>query len=131
MSQSEETKTEVVLSRGDWGRFLSSLERLITLHRKTIQRLKDLRIQNQALRSELRSALALPTLKPRPGKAGAPIERLVAVQRCLYCNREIELSANFCDQCGTATRGLLCECGRELGKFDKFCDRCGRPVTEG
>jgi len=129
LSQSEKAQAEVVVSRGDWEGFLSSLERLISLHQRTLQRLKDLRTRNEALRTELRSALALPTVKARP-EAGTPaVETLIAVQRCRYCTREIEISAKFCDRCGRAVTVSLCHCGRELGRSDKFCDACGRSVN--
>ena len=129
MSQSEETQAEVVVSRGDWEGFLSSLERLIGLHQRTLQRLKDLRIRNEALRTELRSSLALPTVKARPGAGTSAVETLMAVERCRYCAREIEISAKFCDRCGRAVAVSLCHCGRELGRSDKFCDACGRSVN--
>jgi len=57
---------EVIVAKSDWESFLSALERLITLHKRTLQRLKELRVRNQALRTELRSAMELPTIK-NPG----------------------------------------------------------------
>ncbi len=125
----EETKAEIVVARSDWEGFITSLERLITLHHKTLKRLKDLRIRNEALRTELRSALALPTVKQRFETGFPASEELVALQRCRYCDREIEMSAKFCDRCGRTLAVRLCECGRELGRFDRFCDSCGRPAT--
>ena len=134
MSRSEEREhAEVVVSRGDWEGFLSSLERLMSLHQRTLQRLKDLRIRNEALRTELRSALVLPTVKAREttgeGIGRPTVLALVGVKRCLHCDREIEISAKFCDRCGRTIAVSVCECGRELGGSAKFCDICGRSVT--
>jgi len=111
LSRSEETRTEVVVSRGDWEGLFSSLESLMTLHQRTLQRPKDLRIRNEALRTEQTSALALPTVKARPEKGASAMKPLVAVQRCRYCNREMEVSAKFCDNCGNAVGVSICQCG--------------------
>jgi len=129
LGQSEQVRTEVIVSRGDWEAFLASLERLITLHRKTLQRLKDLEVRNQGLRTELRSAMALPTIKPKRRKGTANVEVLSVVRQCAYCGYEIETSAKFCDRCGKANAAFLCQCGRELGKADEFCDTCGQALN--
>jgi hypothetical protein len=128
MSQNEEAQTELILSRGDWEGFLSSLEHLITLHQKTLQRLKDLRTRNVAIRTELRSALALPTLEIKPATDESIAETLLPVRICRYCSNEIATSSRFCDRCGRVNAILLCKCGSELAGSDKFCDRCGRHV---
>lgn len=134
MSRSEEREhVEVVVSRGDWEGFVSSLERLMGLHQRTLQRLRDLRIRNEALRAELRSALQLPTVKPKEttgeGFGRPTVLTLVGVKRCMHCDREIEISAEFCDRCGRTVAVSVCQCGRELGGSARFCDVCGRPVA--
>jgi hypothetical protein len=119
---------EVVVAKSDWESFLSSIERLITLHKRTLQKLRKLRARNEALRTELRSAMELPTIKKRYGPSKE--EKLVVVQPCRYCGYEIELTSRFCDHCGRPVAVARCECGRELGAADRFCDICGRPIAE-
>ena len=129
MSRSEEGQPEVVVARNDWERFLASVERLISLHQRTLQKLRELRNRNRVLRTELRSAMALPTIREKPQAGGPETERIVTVRQCRYCGQEIEMSAKFCDRCGRTVAVSLCECGRELVAMDKYCDRCGRPVN--
>jgi len=128
MNQNEVNEPELVVSRGDWESFLTSLERFISLHQKTIQRLRDLSTRNLAIRTELRSALALPTLQVRPRTNGSSGEVLLQVQMCRYCANEIASSARFCDRCGKANADMICGCGNTLKAQDRFCDTCGRPV---
>ncbi|HMK83424.1 MAG TPA: zinc ribbon domain-containing protein [Candidatus Bathyarchaeia archaeon] len=66
MSQNEEPKAELIIVGDDWERFLSSLETFMSLHQKTIQRLKELGLRNKALRQELRDAINLPRAKEEP-----------------------------------------------------------------
>ncbi len=129
MSRSEEGQPDVIVAKRDWENFLSSLERLISLHHRTIQRLSDLRNRNKALQTELRFALALPTIKTKPGIRLSAMEELKAVQFCRLCGRELELSARFCDGCGMLLAAVRCVCGRELVGTEKFCDNCGLQVT--
>jgi len=128
LNQSEENQTEVVISRGDWEGFLASLERLISLHQKTLQRLRALATRNVAIRTELRSALALPTLETKRKMDGTASEALIPVQLCRYCANEIASSARFCDRCGMVNAALICRCGNELATSDRFCDGCGRSL---
>jgi hypothetical protein len=131
LSRNEERQPDVIVAKSDWESFLSSLERLISLHHRTIQRLRDLRIRNKALQTELRSALALPTIKPKPGVGPTVREEIMAVQFCRFCGREIELAARFCDGCGKSMAEFRCICGRDLLGTEKFCDNCGLQVTAG
>jgi hypothetical protein len=128
LNQNEENQAEVVISRGDWEGFLASLERLITLHQKTLQRLRGLATRNVAIRTELRSALALPTLETKPKMDGTASEALLPVQLCRYCANEIASSVKFCDRCGMVNAALICRCGNELATSDRFCDKCGRSL---
>ncbi len=117
----------IVVAKTDWEKFISSLERLIVLHKRTLQRLRDLKTRNQALRTELRSAMELPTIKKERGIGERDV---IAVQLCRYCAHEIELNSRFCDHCGKPGVVLRCECGRELALSDRFCDVCGRPIAQ-
>ena len=128
MSQSEQDQTELILSRGDWEGVLSSLEHLMTLHQKTLQRLRDLRTRNVAIRTELRSALTLPTLETKSETEESIAETLVPVRPCRYCSNEIATSSRFCDHCGKANAPLLCACGNEVPGLATFCNRCARRV---
>jgi hypothetical protein len=51
--------------------------------------------------------------------------------RCLACNTENDLSANFCDSCGAALiKSRPCEkCGEQNDADARFCDNCGTPVA--
>jgi hypothetical protein len=120
MSKTEEVP-EIVVARTDWEKFVSSLERLMALHQRTLQKLRDMRSRNRALRTELRSAVALPTLETRT------IDR-ATISLCPYCEHEIQESASFCDQCGSSTSMFLCECGRTVRQKDVYCDGCGREL---
>jgi hypothetical protein len=68
MGQNEELKAELIIVGDDWERFLSSLERFMTLHQKTLQKLKALGLRNEALRQELRDAIDLSKVKVEPVK---------------------------------------------------------------
>jgi hypothetical protein len=58
MSQNEEeAKVELLLGRDDWERFLSSLEKLMSLNQKTLQKLKELHHRNEARSEEHTSEL--------------------------------------------------------------------------
>ena len=120
MSETEEVP-EVVVAQNDWEKFISSLERLMALHQRTLQKLRDLRSRNRALRTELKSAIALPTLE-------TPTIESAILSLCRYCGHENLESARFCDHCGNSTSMLLCECGRVLRQKDLYCDRCGREL---
>jgi len=128
LNQNEANQTEVVISRGDWEDFLASLERLISLHQKTLQRLRALATRNAAIRTELRSALALPTLETQHKMDGTAREALLPVQLCRYCANEIASSVRFCDRCGKVNAAVICRCGNELATSDRFCDKCGRSL---
>jgi hypothetical protein len=57
----QEPKTDrILIVQGDWDRFLTSLDRLIDLHQKTLLRLKELNHRNEALSQELQRAINLP-----------------------------------------------------------------------
>ena len=111
----EKPKAELSIAREDWERLVSSLERLMALQRKTLQRLKELNRRNEVLSRKLRKPTsAASRSKPAPhhrievtgelGRARVEPEREIAAAR------------------------LKCLCGRELASGAKFCDRCGRSV---
>jgi hypothetical protein len=106
-------KGELSFTRDDWERLVSSLERLMILQRKTLQRLKELNRRNEVLNRKLRKATSAPTAtrsKPAP-------------------RHRIELTGELSTASKEVTEvGLKCSCGRELTSGAKFCDRCGRAV---
>jgi hypothetical protein len=122
-----EKQVEIVISRNNWESFLSSLERLMTLHQKTLKRLDDLRIRNEALRAELGTALALPN--PKPGSEREKADLLLQREQCQYCGREVRAASKFCDSCGSVIGELSCQCGRICSSPDRFCDLCGRALA--
>lgn len=144
---SELENAEVMIGREDWEKFLSSMERLMSLHEKTLNKQKELTTRNEALRQELRDALRIPTTTRVTGLTREPgagiIERVqewlnpsrktpAYVQasnlRCGNCGYGIMRPSAFCERCGVPFGGLFCRCGRELAPNDKFCDSCGQRI---
>src|SRR5208337_527427 len=113
MSQDEEKpKAELSFARDDWERLVSSLERLMALQRKTLQRLKELNRRNEVLSRKLRGTSAPTASRSKP----APQHRIIIAG---------ELSTASKEPVGEVTAvGLVCVCGRELASGAKFCDRC-------
>ena len=116
MAQDEEKpKAELSFARDDWERLVTSLERLMALQRKTLQRLKELSRRNEVLSRKLRKATsAASRSKPAP----QPRINLTGEVSTASVEPEHEVTAI----------GLKCSCGRELASGAKFCDRCGRSV---
>lgn len=155
MSQHEEA--EVIIGQDDWEKFLSSIERLMSLHQRTFQRLTELGRRNQALRIELRDAVGLrsldigkrepklPIKSVRSGFLGRvfglrqtsssfdrdlhqPAAPLTGLAMCGKCGYQLKRPSLFCECCGGSFGVLVCRCGRELAPNDKFCDSCGQKV---
>ena len=110
-------KAELSFTRDDWERLVSSLERLMVLQRKTLQRLKELDRRNEVLDRKLRRATSAPI-----AKASKPVR-----QHRIKLTGELRAAGVGRVREGTA-KGSLCPCGRELPAEAKFCDRCGRAV---
>jgi hypothetical protein len=118
MPQNEEKpKAELSLARDDLERLVSSLERLMALQRKTVQKLKELNRRNEVLSRKLRRAPSAPTASR---SKAAPRHRIKLTGELSTARVESEREV-------TAV-GLVCVCGRELASGAKFCDRCGRAV---
>jgi hypothetical protein len=112
MSQIE--VSQLAVASEDWENFVLSIERLMTVHKRMLERLREMKSKNRALRAELRS------LRVSSGKPAG-------VKICENCGNAVEGLAYFCDHCGAAI--FKCECGRELSRADRFCDFCGRPTS--
>jgi predicted amidophosphoribosyltransferase len=119
--QSNESRTELIITQKSWEDFLVSLENFISVHQRSLNKLRELNERNKALRLELRGALALrPMLFPEASTG-------VLEGVCKFCGSDIPMDARFCDRCGRKqTEISSCVCGRELSLGDRFCDRCGR-----
>lgn len=117
--QSNEGKAEVVVAQKDWEGFVLAIEKFISVHRRTISKLRELNVRNSALRSELRNALGL-----REILTAEPLFSLKG-RFCESCGSDLQTDARFCDRCGRPAFGACGNCGRSLGKADKFCDICG------
>ncbi|MGA2973292.1 MAG: zinc ribbon domain-containing protein [Candidatus Bathyarchaeia archaeon] len=113
----EKPKAELLFPRDDWERLVSSLERLMALQRKTLQRLKELNRRNEVLSRKLRKATSAPTASRSKPVLQHRIE-LTGELRTARIEPEREVTAV----------GLKCSCGRELASGARFCDRCGRSV---
>jgi hypothetical protein len=119
MPQDEEKpKAQLSLARDDWERLVSSLERLMALQRRALQRLKELSRRNEELSRKLRKATSAPTAsRSKP----VPQHRIEITGQLRTARIEPEREA-------TAI-GSKCSCGRDLASGAKFCDRCGREAT--
>ena len=110
-------KAELSFTRDDWERLVCSLERLMILQRKTLQKLKELNRRNEVLDGKLRRATSTST-----AKSSKPVQehriKLTGVLR----------EPGFGSDREVAAKGSVCSCGRELLAEAKFCDRCGRAV---
>ena len=116
MPQGEEKpKAELPFPREDWERLISSLERLMALQRKTLQRLKDLKRRNEELSQKLRKATSAASRSKL-----APQHRIEVTSELGRARVEPERAL--------AAVGVKCSCGRELASGAKFCDQCGRSV---
>ena len=58
---SEFDSAEIMIGHKDWERFLSSIERLMTLHERTIERQKELNRRNEVLKRELKGTISVGT----------------------------------------------------------------------
>jgi len=121
--QSNESKTELVVAQKSWEGFLTALESFMSVHQRSLRKLRELDARNKALRLELRQALELRRLEETE-----PWRELLE-QVCRFCGNRIQEGANFCDQCGRKTMISFCACGRILSLSDKFCDGCGRSAS--
>ena len=118
MSKDEEKpKAELSFARDDWERLVSSLERLMALQRKTLQRLKKLNRRNEVLSRKFRKNTSGPAAsRSKP----VPQHRIIITGQLSTASKE---------PVGEVTAvGLVCVCGRELASGAKFCDRCGRSL---
>ncbi|MGA3295854.1 MAG: zinc ribbon domain-containing protein [Candidatus Bathyarchaeia archaeon] len=146
MGQNEEPKAELIIVGDDWERFLSSLEKFMSLQQKTLQKLKELGHRNEALRQELRDAINLSRAEQEPARpvavqqlvetsANRPIERLkFALQpvknrlKVLGRLSRIVRSESFrASQSGNLTNSFAsCEkCGHQIKRASRFCEGCG------
>ena len=95
MGQNEEPKAELVIVGDDWERFLSSLEKYMSLQQKTLQRLKELGHRNEALRQELRDAINLSRVKEEPAKPVAAEKSVeTSLNRPIAAQQPVETSIN-------------------------------------
>lgn len=144
MGQNEEPKAELVIVGDEWERFLSSLEKFMSLQQKTLQRLKELGLRNEALRQELRDAINLSRVNEEPARPAAvhqfvetsvnrPIERLeFAVQpvknrlKILSRLSRIVRSESFRASGNLTDSFASCEkCGHQIKRASRFCEGCG------
>jgi predicted RNA-binding Zn-ribbon protein involved in translation (DUF1610 family) len=118
--------SEVIVAKEDWENFLSSLEHLMGVQKKTLEKLREVKLRNRALRAELKSALELPAVEqPRKGKKELKERKTMNI--CANCGNQLKRFDSFCDNCGTAV--FRCECGRALSLNNRFCDVCGLPFS--
>lgn len=139
MSQNEEeAKVELLLGRDDWERFLSSLEKLMSLNQKILQKLKELRHRNEALRRELRDAVGLPTDRGEPveisqGHSEATVKSNRLGQRfniglgflSRYSKTEPPSPRLPRTDMSIDTYASCEKCGYRIQRASRFCEGCG------
>ncbi len=140
MSQNEEeAKVELLLGRDDWERFLSSLEKLMSLNQKTLQKVKELRHRNEALRRELRDAVGLPVDRGEPVETSQ--DQSEAVMKYDRLGQRVKAGLGFLGRFSRIepstparmpqTQSLVdtyasCEkCGYRIQRASRFCEGCG------
>ncbi len=132
----EEAKVELLLGKDDWERFISSLEKLMSLNQKTLQKIKELHHRNDALRRELRDAVGLPASRA-PEISQAPSEAIVRPDRLgQRFKAGLGLLGRFSRAESTPPRlptaempmdtSASCEkCGHRIQRASRFCEGCG------
>ncbi|MGA2784414.1 MAG: zinc ribbon domain-containing protein [Candidatus Bathyarchaeia archaeon] len=145
MNQNEEPRTELIIVGDDWEKFLSSLEKFMNLHQKTLQKLKELGSRNEALRQELRDVSNLSNVKEsaNPSAAQKPVETSInrPIERTESTpqpkknrlkvldslSRLMRSKSPRTSQTGNLTDSFAsCEkCGQQIKRASRFCDRCG------
>jgi hypothetical protein len=135
-----EPEVGLVVEQDDWERFLSSIERLISLHQRTLQRLKEVGHRNEALREELREAMGLRSLhvdsrdrvlSSVKAKSGF-LDRLFGPSAALlrpHLRVPKTLSGQLLGVPGSAGLVKCGRCGRQFSRLDRFCDQCGAPFN--
>ena len=131
-------ESTVRVSRSEWEAFLADHSRLVQMYELLLDQLDHAREELQRLRAkeETQRAGSQVTSFNEPTTAAAfepgiiPSSTQMETQRCSYCQREMPLSARFCDGCGRMAT-LRCVCGHQLDRIDNFCTACGRAVTRG
>lgn len=130
MTQNEDAN--IVLRRDDWEKFLSSIQRFMSIHQQTLDRLRELSDRNKTLaqqsqdipdstkieegRMHLRQSLRARLFGSRQetiGQAGARpsfnrmrtrAAPLSLTPTCRRCGRELLPNDRFCDACGQRIR---------------------------
>ena len=147
MAQNEAPKAELMIVGDDWERFLSSLEQLMSLQQKTLHRLKELDVRNEALRQELRDAINLSKVKEIPQRTEAPPQvNKISPEVTPPIDQSTFVVRPYKSRLGTLSRlsrmmrsdslrksqsqnilGLAsCEkCGHQIGRPSRFCEGCG------
>ena len=135
-----EPEVGLVVEQDDWERFLSSIERLISLHQRTLQRLKEVGHRNEALREELREAMGLRSLHVDSRNRvlssvrikSSFLDRLFGPSAVLLRSHPrvpktlVEQSLAVPSSAGLA---ICSKCGHQFSRRDRFCDQCGAPFN--
>ena len=136
MSRSD-PEVEVAIGRDDWEKFLSSIERLMSLHQQTLQRLKELGRRNEALRKELRDAMALRSPIPieqetQPKMVSEKANFLGRIFRPRQTTPRVLVETDSRTTPEKTQRApampdvAMCgKCGYKLANPSRFCQRCG------
>jgi hypothetical protein len=123
------------VSRSEWDAFLADHSMLIQRYELLLDQLDNARQEIQSLRENETQRtrgqpiqLSEPT-EPAALESGMPTYPMQGETRqCVYCQREILMSARFCDGCGSIAI-VRCQCGHQNDRSDNFCTACGRAVT--
>ena len=142
---SELENVEMTVGREDWEKFLSSIERLTTLHNKVLQRLDELNTRNEALRKELQEIIAqkpakeqvkipvepetppaTPTISTYPSiHAGNGVNESRVIQRLRQWLKTGPSTTAPTPQTPSIPNLHCGDCGHEVTKPSVFCQHCG------
>jgi len=103
-------RTVVTVSKGEWERFLETVEELVEVHVQLLRQMRQLRSRENILKEQLRDVLHSRTRQISQNITSRVTE---AVQQLA----QMESQSMVLAVCAT--------CGRQLLESYRYCDRCG------
>ena len=136
MNKNEKPR-ELLIPEDEWNQFHASLERLMSLYRKTLQKMKELNQRNEELTRELRDVTGLPTFpsslksvmevpdesKQGPSEKRPEAEQILKTKPGLLEFFRIRLSRRSQNFAGTYASCR--RCGLLIRRASRFCVGCG------
>lgn len=128
MTQNED---EVVLRRDDWEKFLSSIQRFMSIHQQTLDRLRELSDRNKTPAEQLHDVPGSTKIQ----EGGVDLRQSLRAR--LFGSREKTIGRTWRRPsfewmrpraAGLSLTPTCRRCGRELLPNDRYCDACGQQI---